>query len=215
MSETSLSTTDGANATSQLDDQEINPTSAHSDDNLLSNPPDDDDDPDIIKIRQLYHRFRVLIIGKANSGKTTILQKMCDTTEQPIVRDQDGNEIDPSLLEGPTALRGHHHIEYEVTFASNPAFVFHDSRGFEAGSTSEMQAVYDFIESRAKSGDLEKQLHVIWYCIPTDGARVLSPAEANFFNHGRGNVPVIAVFTKWDGLVLKVYNELRNQGMKI
>ncbi len=35
-------------------------------------------------------RFRVLIIGRANSGKTTILKKVCDTTESPtIYRDSD------------------------------------------------------------------------------------------------------------------------------
>jgi|SRR5580693_2063058 hypothetical protein len=30
-------------------------------------------------------RFRVLIIGRANAGKTTILQKVCDTTEGPEI----------------------------------------------------------------------------------------------------------------------------------
>jgi hypothetical protein len=42
-------------------------------------------------------KFRVLIIGRANSGKTTILQKVCDTAEKPKIfrlgswrtRDQD------------------------------------------------------------------------------------------------------------------------------
>jgi GTP-binding protein EngB required for normal cell division len=28
-------------------------------------------------------RFRVLIIGRANAGKTSILQRVCDTTESP------------------------------------------------------------------------------------------------------------------------------------
>ena len=28
-------------------------------------------------------RFRVLIIGRANAGKTTILQRVCNTTESP------------------------------------------------------------------------------------------------------------------------------------
>ena len=30
-------------------------------------------------------KFRVLIIGRANAGKTTILQKVCDTTESPEI----------------------------------------------------------------------------------------------------------------------------------
>jgi hypothetical protein len=37
-------------------------------------------------------KFRVLIIGRANSGKTSILQRVCETTESPEVyrRDQQG-----------------------------------------------------------------------------------------------------------------------------
>jgi GTPase SAR1 family protein len=37
-------------------------------------------------------KFRVLIIGRANAGKTSILQRVCDTTESPVIyrRDQSG-----------------------------------------------------------------------------------------------------------------------------
>jgi GTPase SAR1 family protein len=30
-------------------------------------------------------QFRVLVIGKANAGKTSILQRVCDTTESPEI----------------------------------------------------------------------------------------------------------------------------------
>ena len=30
-------------------------------------------------------RFRVLVIGRANAGKTSILQRVCDTTESPKI----------------------------------------------------------------------------------------------------------------------------------
>ena len=30
-------------------------------------------------------RFRVLVIGRANAGKTSILQRVCETTESPII----------------------------------------------------------------------------------------------------------------------------------
>jgi GTPase SAR1 family protein len=30
-------------------------------------------------------KFRVLIIGRANAGKTSILQRVCETTESPII----------------------------------------------------------------------------------------------------------------------------------
>ena len=29
--------------------------------------------------------FRVLIIGRANAGKTSIMQRICDTTQSPVV----------------------------------------------------------------------------------------------------------------------------------
>ena len=36
--------------------------------------------------RRIPHlRFRVLIIGRANAGKTSILQRVCDTTESPKI----------------------------------------------------------------------------------------------------------------------------------
>ena len=35
-------------------------------------------------------RFRVLIIGRANAGKTSILQRVCETTESPIIYRGDG-----------------------------------------------------------------------------------------------------------------------------
>jgi hypothetical protein len=34
-------------------------------------------------------QFRVLIIGRANAGKTTILQRVCDTTESPEIYRRD------------------------------------------------------------------------------------------------------------------------------
>ena len=30
-------------------------------------------------------KFRVLVIGRANAGKTSILQRVCDTTESPTI----------------------------------------------------------------------------------------------------------------------------------
>ena len=44
------------------------------------------------KLRAKFKCFRVLILGRANAGKTTILQKVCNTDEQPVVFDGKGQK---------------------------------------------------------------------------------------------------------------------------
>ena len=44
-------------------------------------------------VRRSTKRFRVLIIGRANAGKTTILQRVCNTTEQPKVFNHESHEV--------------------------------------------------------------------------------------------------------------------------
>jgi septin family protein len=38
-------------------------------------------------------RFRILIVGRANAGKTTILKKICNTTEDPEIHDRHGDKV--------------------------------------------------------------------------------------------------------------------------
>ncbi|KAI6112629.1 hypothetical protein F5141DRAFT_1002922 [Pisolithus sp. B1] len=163
-------------------------------------------------IEKKFTCFRVLIIGRANAGKTTILQRVCKTTEVPQVRDKDGKEVD-IRVQG-SLERGEHDIENEITFRSNHRYVFHDSRGFEAGRIDELKKVESFLAGRAKAQKLADRIHAIWYCIPmTDRARPLTTAEDTFFSRcGTSNVPVIAVFSKMDGLDVVAYGQLRKEG---
>ncbi|KAG6855217.1 hypothetical protein H0H87_006621 [Tephrocybe sp. NHM501043] len=101
------------------------------------------------KVRNKAGRFRVLIIGRANSGKTTILKKVCNSADDPAIYSTDGGEIDLSVLR-PTRSRGLHDIDNEMIFKSNPHFIFHDSHGFEAGNTKELKFVKNFLVQRAK-----------------------------------------------------------------
>jgi len=50
---------------------------------------------DAQQIRDECPQFRILIIGKANAGKTTILRKVCNAKPdaKPIVYDGEGKEI--------------------------------------------------------------------------------------------------------------------------
>ncbi|CCM07034.1 uncharacterized protein FIBRA_09353 [Fibroporia radiculosa] len=112
-------------------------------------------------LREKFGRFRVLIIGRANAGKTTILKKVCDTTDNPEIFDGRGNKIDSASVAGSIS-RGEHNIQHEMVFSSNPGFIFHDSRGFEAGREDEFEEVKSFVAEHASTTKLKERIHVIW-----------------------------------------------------
>ncbi|KAH8980431.1 hypothetical protein EDB86DRAFT_2813719 [Lactarius hatsudake] len=162
-------------------------------------------------------QFRVLIIGRANAGKTSILQRVCETTESPIIYRGESWRNDrvrrPVVLSAsPISLalstrlhlthlwiqRGEHTIKDELTFSNHMGFVFHDSCGIESGSTEELGILQEFIRRKCGERGLRNKLHAIWYCIPMDNQR--PGLDLKFFNDicPDKNVPVIAVFTKYD-----------------
>ncbi|KAG6331850.1 hypothetical protein ID866_7239 [Astraeus odoratus] len=147
-------------------------------------------------------RFRILVIGRANAGKTTILQRLCNTTDLPEVFDGEGNK------------RGCHDIRNELVFRSNKGFVFHDSCGFEAGSGGEFNKMKEFVVECSSTPKLDKRIHAIWFCIPMDAyERPITAAEERFFNEcDTGSVPVIVLLTKADCLNLLALEKLRDDG---
>ncbi|KAI9462064.1 hypothetical protein HD554DRAFT_1468588 [Boletus coccyginus] len=149
-------------------------------------------------LREKFGRFRILIVGRANAGKTTILRGICNSTENPEIYDGDGNRVDPSQVEGSRG-RGIHNVENELIFRSNDKLVFHDSQGFEAGREDEFLEMKKFIADRAKTTFLKKRIHAIWYCIPMDKLdRAIQRSEEKFFEEcDPGNV----LFTKFDALL--------------
>ena len=50
-------------------------------------------DSDPYDFRAKYTHFRVLVIGRANAGKTTLLQRVCNTTEDPCIFDDNQNFV--------------------------------------------------------------------------------------------------------------------------
>jgi len=59
--------------------------------------------------------------------------------------------------------RGEHDIEHELIFSRHDGYVFHDSRGMEAGSEDELKIVQDFVKSRSQKRRLNDKLHAIWF----------------------------------------------------
>ncbi|THV05872.1 hypothetical protein K435DRAFT_789890 [Dendrothele bispora CBS 962.96] len=154
------------------------------------------------KLREKYKHFRVLVIGRANAGKTTLLKRVCNTDEDPCIYDEENKN-----------LRGIHNVNRAFAFKSSPEFIFHDSPGFEAGGEEELTRVREFIEEHGKATEVEDQLHAIWFCFKLDKARPLHKLEKEFFAEKRsGNVPVIAIFTQFDDLVTQVMKRKLSMG---
>ncbi|KAG2126206.1 hypothetical protein DEU56DRAFT_743145 [Suillus clintonianus] len=165
------------------------------------------------EIKRKIVRFRILIIGRANAGKTTILKRVCKTNENPEIFDGAGEKIDIAVLTA-SRERGEHDIENEMVFRNNPGFIFHDSRGFEAGGESEYDKVNAFIKDRSKKTNIKDRIHTIWYCIPMDEAsRCFTEGELKFFSRcDTGSIPVIVLFTKFDALYDVEFARLMENG---
>ncbi|KAG6332740.1 hypothetical protein ID866_6347 [Astraeus odoratus] len=175
-------------------------------------------DPAIVRLQfERFGRFRVLVIGRANAGKTTLLQRVCNTTDLPEVFGGKGNKVRDIGLKVYLVIRGYHNIENELVFGSNPGFIFHDSCGFETGSAKELEDMKTFVTGRSMTTKLEDRIHAIWYCIPaSDYTRLITTAEEKFFNEcDTRKVPVIALLTKADVLNGVAIGELRNMGLNM
>ncbi|KAE9395946.1 hypothetical protein BT96DRAFT_825471, partial [Gymnopus androsaceus JB14] len=79
--------------------------------------------------------------------------------------------------------RGIHDIEKEIKFDGNDKMVAHDSEGFEAGHSKEVDVVKNFIEQRSKEENINLKLHLIWF-------------------------PVVAIITKFDAFVQDIQQKI-------
>ena len=52
---------------------------------VVALPPTTTTDPEeAAKLRAKYTHFRILVIGRANAGKTTLLKRVCNSKEDPV-----------------------------------------------------------------------------------------------------------------------------------
>ncbi|KAJ7764888.1 hypothetical protein B0H16DRAFT_1454686 [Mycena metata] len=155
-------------------------------------------------------KFRVLILGRANAGKTTILERIAGAAVSEAEVWRGGERLPTSMIKGQSD-RGLHNIEYELRFPSRRGFVFHDSRGIESGSAEELETLRKFVETRSSTNSIHEQLHAIWMCVPLDESRELFQGERAPFGWSKG---VVVIFTKRDGAVLKETSKIMEQMSK-
>ncbi|KAG1747286.1 hypothetical protein EDD22DRAFT_958256 [Suillus occidentalis] len=162
------------------------------------------------ELRKRIGRFRVLIIGRANAGKTTILQKVCDTTDDPEIYNTNGEKIDDAAVKS-SIKRGNHDIKNEMVFKSNPGFVFHDSCGTRI--RDEIGEANPCYLARNSFPMFPRLLIAIRYCIPMDEwSRTFQRSEEKFFLEcDTGHVPVVVVFTKFEALRPVAFGEIKKE----
>ncbi|KAF8271919.1 hypothetical protein EI94DRAFT_1719197 [Lactarius quietus] len=95
--------------------------------------------------------------GRANAGKTSILQRVCETTESPTIsRGGDVVTLDPSVN------RGENKIDDELSSPTIWAM---------SGSAEELEILKEFVQRKCGEKKLRDRLHAIWYCVPMDNHR--------------------------------------------
>ncbi|KAF4450458.1 hypothetical protein F53441_6457 [Fusarium austroafricanum] len=131
--------------------------------------------------------FRILVCGKTGVGKSTLINKVfgVEMTDESLSYDQ-----------------GVHDINVAFESPKHPGLLIHDSRGWQAGSDDELDLIAKFLRHRAFQEDPAEALHVIWFCVDADVARIEEADKRTFatiaeYSH---QVPVFVVGTKKDKL---------------
>jgi predicted GTPase len=91
--------------------------------------------------------FRILVCGKTGVGKSTLINKVfgVEMTDESLSYDQ-----------------GVHDINVAFESPKHPGLLIHDSRGWQAGSDTELDLIAKFLRHRAFQEDPAEALHVIW-----------------------------------------------------
>ncbi|KAI1266036.1 hypothetical protein F5Y18DRAFT_35462 [Xylariaceae sp. FL1019] len=145
--------------------------------------------------------FRILVCGKTGVGKSTLINKVfgVEMTE-----------------ESTTYSQGVHDINQAFESANHPGLLIHDSRGWQAGSDTELDLIAKFLRHRAFQKNPAEALHVIWFCVDSDVSRIEEADRRTFqiISQFSSSVPVFVVGTKKDKLVAFRKMELLEQYME-
>ncbi|KAG2137419.1 uncharacterized protein EDB93DRAFT_1253669 [Suillus bovinus] len=145
-------------------------------------------------LRERIGRLRVLIIGRANAGKTAILHKICNTNKPEIYHIK-GKKIDTAVVESSIKL------SVEIMTLQTRWF-----------SKAILFSPFTIRAASKWALKMEKQLHTIWYCIPMDDqSRTFQRSEKFFSECDTRNIPAVAVSTKFEALRPVAHGKIEKQ----
>ncbi|KAF8335238.1 hypothetical protein F5887DRAFT_614117 [Amanita rubescens] len=146
--------------------------------------------PTTDEIAEACPRFRILIVGRTGTGKSSLINATFKASLADVQHDQAG---DADINKGITS-------EY------NEHLILHDSQGYEPGSVKKFGILSKFIQERSRKDFGAERLHAIWLCIPVPyaGGRIFETGDEMIFQLNRNKVPIIIVFTKFDLFIANV-----------
>lgn len=140
------------------------------------------------KAKSNLKRVNVLITGKTGSGKSTLInavfrEKLADASiGAPVTKDITYYPREGTLTDLPLRI--------------------YDTKGLELGAAAQsevMDSIRKLIYGKWATGNIEEQVHVVWYCINAGSARV-EEVELQWINElcslGESGIPVIVVITQ-------------------
>ncbi|KAH9003566.1 hypothetical protein EDB86DRAFT_3100095 [Lactarius hatsudake] len=134
-------------------------------------------------------RFRILVLGKSQSGKSSLINAVFNV----------------NMAAAPGSQHGKAGINVDFRPSDNGYLAVHEHSGFESGDSQSMETIWDFISYRTDvSRSDSERLHAIWICIPISDAIEGGLGEGVKAILGMKKVPVMIVFTKFDLLVSRV-----------
>ncbi|KAI9438752.1 hypothetical protein H4582DRAFT_195796 [Lactarius indigo] len=134
-------------------------------------------------------RFRILVLGKSQSGKSSLIKAVFDV----------------DMAAAPGSQHGNADINVGFRPGDNSHLVVHEYSGFKSGDSQSLETIWDFISYRTDaSRSASERLHAIWICVPVSEALEGGLGEGVKAVLGMKKVPVLIVFTKFDLLVSRV-----------
>jgi uncharacterized protein (DUF697 family)/GTP-binding protein EngB required for normal cell division len=102
-------------------------------------------------------KANILVCGRTGVGKTSLLQTIC------------GKDVVPDKMIGHAEPTTMDYTKYEFD-----QFVFWDSPGFEPGENTRdyVSRIQSFIHKKLVGDDSSDRIHILWYCISGEGARI-------------------------------------------
>ncbi|KAI0246863.1 hypothetical protein BJV78DRAFT_97371 [Lactifluus subvellereus] len=92
-------------------------------------------------------RFRILVVGKSRSGKSSLVNSIFKVDTALIPRNAD--------------------INVGFSYPDNSRLIVHEFPGFEPGYAQNLQPIREFITGRTGANlPLSERLHAIWICVP-------------------------------------------------